>query len=737
MKFLTLLLAICGLTSLVRAGGVDDPKVLDPAVMPPEWSPAMIQAWETLPILDGGRVKPIYTFAYYELLRTRGMASLTVKFTKEDPVTGKKSRSYTPMAWLLDCLFHPEAAKQYFCFTVDDGEALRRVGLEPHPLKRDQYSYNELVVARDRLAQMQEDVDRKKELAKANHTEPTFDYLDEMAANLARNMGAFEAITQAMAPLRRALPIASTLPEGPLHDQVGKNITTSEAIAAVRANPMWAKIMARFNGDSNEALMNIVGMLRESEAWRKNGPQGFGQFDKFGPAMEAYLTENADTLKAQPELASIINVAPYVLLDMRASGPRFSVVPPFHNEVALWHSFGQISNTALSPATTAEAQAAAMKWLQQGEAALAQAGSKGYEEALVKFAGELNAIGQSIPGAAKVPQELTFRKLDLFNQAKWSFVLIFVLVSLTWAAPNASWAKGLFTLCKWAIVIPMGCIVLAIGYRVSIGFGAPVTNLYETIPVIALVAAGLAIVADWIFRSRLYIGLGAALGGLGMFLAGGFEASEAQDTLPSLEAVLRTNVYLWTHVLCEVIAYGSALAGGVISIIYIFARWFDLERRDVEFFKSLTSCVYGILCFTLVFILVGTVLGGIWGNHSWGRFWGWDPKENGALVITLWCLAVLHMRLAGWIKELGLHIMSVLGIAGIIFSWWHVNELGVGLHAYGRTEGRMPYIIGGYCTVVLIALMGAAISAVTRKRPPQAMAQTVEEEPIVAPLESY
>jgi hypothetical protein len=86
--------------------------------------------------------------------------------------------------------------------------------------------------------------------------------------------------------------------------------------------------------------------------------------------------------------------------------------------------------------------------------------------------------------------------------------------------------------------------------------------------------------------------------------------------------------------------------------------------------------------------LVGTVLGGIWANYSWGRFWGWDPKENGALMIVLWTLAILHARMGGIIKEWGLHLASLFTACIVAFSWWHVNFLGVGLHNYGFTAGK-------------------------------------------------
>ena len=79
---------------------------------------------------------------------------------------------------------------------------------------------------------------------------------------------------------------------------------------------------------------------------------------------------------------------------------------------------------------------------------------------------------------------------------------------------------------------------------------------------------------------------------------------------------------------------------------------------------------------------------GIWGNESWGRFWGWDPKENGALMIVLWQLTVLHVRKAGWLSSWLLHFSNVVGGVIIAFAWWGVNMLGVGLHSYGFTSGR-------------------------------------------------
>jgi hypothetical protein len=97
--------------------------------------------------------------------------------------------------------------------------------------------------------------------------------------------------------------------------------------------------------------------------------------------------------------------------------------------------------------------------------------------------------------------------------------------------------------------------------------------------------------------------------------------------------------------------------------------------------------IYGTTCFAMLFSFFGTVLGGLWADDSWGRFWGWDPKENGALIIVLWNALMLHARWDGMVKERGMAVLAIVGNIVTSWSWFGVNELGVGLHSYGFTEG--------------------------------------------------
>ena len=112
-------------------------------------------------------------------------------------------------------------------------------------------------------------------------------------------------------------------------------------------------------------------------------------------------------------------------------------------------------------------------------------------------------------------------------------------------------------------------------------------------------------------------------------------------------------------------------------------------------YRAVAKMTYGMLGFALFFSVVGTILGGIWANESWGRFWGWDPKENGALLFCLSQLAILHARLGGLLKPFGVAMATILQGGVVAFSWWGVNLLGIGLHSYGFTAGILtspPFI---------------------------------------------
>jgi ABC-type transport system involved in cytochrome c biogenesis permease subunit len=164
-----------------------------------------------------------------------------------------------------------------------------------------------------------------------------------------------------------------------------------------------------------------------------------------------------------------------------------------------------------------------------------------------------------------------------------------------------------------------------------------------------------------------------------------------------LVAVLNSNFWLSTHVVTVTIGYSACLLSGAIGHIWLIRALIPGRPGDAgkpERLKEISKMIYGTLCFGLLFSFIGTVLGGIWADQSWGRFWGWDPKENGALLIVVWCVILLHAKHCGYIRNPGMALGSVFGAIVVSLAWFGVNLLNVGLHSYGFTNGAATKLFG-------------------------------------------
>lgn len=201
----------------------------------------------------------------------------------------------------------------------------------------------------------------------------------------------------------------------------------------------------------------------------------------------------------------------------------------------------------------------------------------------------------------------------------------------------------------------------------------PVGTLYESLLFVALVVAASAFALSRGSKSTPVLagGTGTALALLAIAPA----LAPRGDSLQTLEAVLNTGFWLATHVVCITAAYGVCLLASVLGHLALL--------RGAAFDRMLHKTSIAALLLTAT----GTILGGIWADQSWGRFWGWDPKENGALLIVLWLAWLQHGRMAGMLRPTayaaGMAYLSVI----VALSWFGVNLLGVGLHSYGFTQG--------------------------------------------------
>jgi ABC-type transport system involved in cytochrome c biogenesis permease subunit len=229
-----------------------------------------------------------------------------------------------------------------------------------------------------------------------------------------------------------------------------------------------------------------------------------------------------------------------------------------------------------------------------------------------------------------------------------------------------------------------------------------VTNLYSSAVFIGLGCVLVCLLVEYFYKNGIGIVVGSVTGFCTLIIA--HMLSLSGDTLEMMQAVLDTNFWLATHVTCITLGYTTAFVAGGMGIAYILLGLFTNMLRK-EGSANLTRMTYGVLCTGMFLSFVGTVLGGLWADYSWGRFWGWDPKENGALLIVLWIALILHARWGGMVKHRGIAVLSVLGIVVTSWSWFGTNFLGVGLHAYGGAKvNAMAMLVG--IDLIFIAIAG-------------------------------
>jgi len=297
----------------------------------------------------------------------------------------------------------------------------------------------------------------------------------------------------------------------------------------------------------------------------------------------------------------------------------------------------------------------------------------------------------------RVHYERIFNDLQPFYVAIQLYVLAFLVVCISWLR----WPRELSRAAFWVLVLAFVIHTFGLVSRMYIQGRPPVTNLYSS-----AVFVGWGTVLLGVFLERFFKnGVGAATASLVGFctLIVAHHLAMSGDTLEMMRAVLDSNFWLATHVIVITFGYSAMFFAGALAIAFVlrglFAKSFDKDSA-----RKLNSMVYGVICFGTLFSLVGTILGGIWADQSWGRFWGWDPKENGALMIVIMGAIYLHARWGGIFRERGLMAIAIGGNIVTAWSWFGTNLLGVGLHSYGFTEG-------GFLWLMIFALSQVAFMA--------------------------
>ncbi len=310
---------------------------------------------------------------------------------------------------------------------------------------------------------------------------------------------------------------------------------------------------------------------------------------------------------------------------------------------------------------------------------------------------------------SKAVLEAKLNRYGLFHRTLVLYVVTGLLVLFSWlrsSEPMRQSATSLLLL-VW-LVHTLGIVI-----RVYLSGRPPVTNLYSSAIFIGWGCVLLCLILEYLFRDGIGSVSGAATGFLTLLVAQGLSGSG--DSMAVLQAVLDTNFWLATHVVVITLGYASTYLAGFLGVLYILRGVFTRTLGKHEA-RHLAQRIYGIICFATLFSFVGTILGGIWADQSWGRFWGWDPKENGAMIIVLWNALVLHTRWGGVVKHRGLAVLAIFGSVVTSWSWFGVNMLGRGLHSYGFMDSAVSWLMLFVVSQLLIIGVGLLPEKIWRSR---------------------
>ena len=620
-----------------------------------------------VPVTFEGRVQPLDSFARHTLLQLREYES----------VADGEGEKRSAIQWLADAMFEAESFDDYPTFYNSDPNVKNALGL-PSPktvnLKRDKYVYTvgEIFSRMNKLRELIPDSD---EVPERNWTplQRKLEFLRRSAMQLKSAQFIFgppeqpSAVEQAefLVGLQSLNSVPFVVPSddvdepwGSMAEAMGPSWIRSIAEGAKNVDVIAEKIAQDFWSDEDllepglvralaspelrTAIPNASRALRTSEGRQeilRNMPQALRQ---------TLVTQERVVRNSQ--LAAMLQ---------RLNGGGRTVVDEVPENLALLMK--------LKPA------------YQTGDA-------ETFNQTLETYLASINNKPPMFYSSFKSRLERIYDTASPFYLATAMYVFSLVFVLISWA--GVAWKGWRVSTGRLAIgLLLLGLLIHVVGIvlRVYISGRPPVTNLYSS--VIFVTAAGIliAILLELITRMSIGTFLGAISGVGGLFWAYSMALVDG-DTFTVMVAVLDTRFWLATHVVIISLGYAATFMAGLIGLIFLCGRIFTPAFNDKQVNRIFVNVIYGVVCFGLLASFFGTVLGGLWGDDSWGRFWGWDPKENGALMIVLWNALILHARWGGLVKERGVAALAVLGNIIVLWSWKGVNLLGVGLHAYAASE---------------------------------------------------
>jgi cytochrome c-type biogenesis protein CcsB len=613
---------------------------------PPQDMTFAFNEFGRLPVLFNGRVQPIDSLARNSLLQIREKQEANL-----DPWNGMKAHLIPATEWLANVMMNPAVADQWPVFRVDNPELISLLKLPGKDLSQHhdgkQYSWTEI--------------------------QPGLQALDQETGRIEKvESSRRNAYERAAMKMRERLM---------LYVQLKNAVQPEDA-------QNWAQEVSDY-----EALIPAgVAAAQAEQAGKKYDEAVLKQFGAFVQHFDAMMRFD-----------------PPLMIPPQDAGPSQNG----------WKRTGDALMNAMrdgkvTPAI--HAYAAMTKAFQAGDSLEFNRQVVLYRESLSSdFSHELSKAGR----------EVFFNQMQPFYNAMVIYVLAGILVLFFWVFLSETVRRSAVWLIGLALVIHTAGLI----FRMALEGRPPVTNLYSSAIFIGFGAVVLGLVLENFHKNGIGAIVASGIGFITLIIA--HFLARTGDTMEMMRAVLDTNFWLATHVVIVTLGYASTFVAGFLGIVYVILGVFTprlstvlspekaaiggaaagyaaggvagaaiggfVAKRSAEsgdsFGKTLTRMIYGIVCFATLFSFVGTVLGGIWADQSWGRFWGWDPKENGALIIVLWNALILHLRWGGMVRERGLATCAIIGNIVTSWSWFGVNMLGIGLHSYGFMDAAFWWLL--------------------------------------------
>ena len=584
-------------------------------------------SFKHLPIQEQGRIKPLDSFARNQLLKFYGKTSLTIY---ED----ERKFKIDAIDWLIPVLIQDINSLNVPIFKIQNPDVVEVLNLNWR--EKSTYTYNEI---NDGLNYTDDTINNELLIQNIRNTNrDDLELVDKQLFDLSQKRDLFNELYHSASFLVPKILINNSNIARLL--QVKENQLISYSHLVIKINELYKNIETRSEQDKHK-LFQMLGPQFE------NDPQLLSNF-----ILDLLIQEiNLDDLLYQSTILKIFPVknesnewlSPNVLVEQ-------NLVPEYQNMIL---SIENIFNSHINQ-------------------------QKINKDQMKIYHSDINNI-------FNVDTKLLIRETNYNNANLFYWSLIFYIFSFV----SLIIIKMIKKINSNFQILPFIFLIIGFLYntagliiRMNILNRPPVSTLYESIIFVAFISVFLAIILELIKKDSISLFVGSIAGIVLHYISFGYAADG--DTFGVLVAVLNSNFWLATHVTTITTGYGTTIIASLVGHIYLLQAVFLKDKRTL---KSTYNIMIATTFIALFFTMFGTILGGIWGDQSWGRFWGWDPKENGALLIVMWLLMMLHLQLSGWVKGAGYAFGLVLANITVALAWFGVNLLSVGLHNYGFTEG--------------------------------------------------